>query len=46
MKLKCTCKHPYQEKMYGDKRVHNKTAKEERGSPVYRCTVCKTERTE
>lgn len=45
-KLKCNCNHPDQERRYSDKRVHNKTAKEVGSNPVYRCTVCLTERTD
>jgi len=36
-KIKCTCKHAYQDKRYNGFRVYNKTAK------GYRCTVCKKE---
>lgn len=37
----CGCPHEYQDKKYGQgKRVHNLAVKK----LVYRCTVCKTER--
>jgi hypothetical protein len=40
---KCTCDHKFQDERYGKKnRVMNKTAKV--NPTVYRCTVCKAER--
>lgn len=38
--LKCTCKHEYQDKVYGkQQRVHN-AMKKESGGQHWRCTVC------
>jgi hypothetical protein len=35
--MRCTCKHEYQDKRYGEgKRVHNLAVKAE----AWRCTVC------
>ncbi len=46
MIIKCNCNHKFQDKTYGaGKRVMNKTQKTIGTSPVYRCTVCTTERT-
>ena len=43
MIVKCKCTHEYQDKKYGTgNRIANKTDK---GSDVYRCTVCKSEHT-
>ncbi len=37
---KCTCKHEYQDKKYGqNNRVHNICAKD-KNAVTYRCTVC------
>jgi len=37
---KCSCKHEFQDKQYGDKmRVHNK-CKGVRTNIAWRCTVC------
>ena len=45
MKLKCTCKHEGQDKMYGHQiRLHNPLKKTEKGAQEYRCTVCATVR--
>ena len=46
MKIKCTCKHEYQDKKYGKGiRIGNLvTGKSDKaGKKVYRCTVCKRE---
>lgn len=50
--LSCHCKHEYQDKLYGKgKRVMNPTEKSIYGTALtntgrlYRCTVCKRERT-
>jgi len=43
---RCECKHEYQDEVYGKgNRVHNPTLKQVGNQPVYRCTVCKKERT-
>ena len=43
--LKCTCSHNYQDKRYGkNMRVHNQTDKDH--GNVWRCTVCKQERSQ
>ena len=41
---KCTCKHDYQDKRYGQgNRVHNETPPKVKGGPPgLRCTVCGT----
>ena len=40
MILRCTCKHEYMDKRYGNaNRVMNKTTKKGM-KPQYRCTVC------
>ncbi len=50
MILYCTCKHEYQDAVYGQgKRVHNECSKKEvmkKGAQTtgYRCTVCGTKR--
>ena len=45
MKLKCTCKHEGQDKMYGQGiRLHNPLKKTEKSPQEYRCTVCATVR--
>lgn len=38
----CTCKHPYQQQKYGNKRVHN-SFKLNPSTIGWRCTVCKKE---
>lgn len=46
MILSCSCAHLGQDTLYGPgKRLHNLTRKSLGGSPVFRCTVCRTERT-
>ncbi len=41
--LKCSCKHPYQDKKYGEgNRVHNPCQGKNNGK--YRCTSCGTSR--
>jgi hypothetical protein len=41
-KLKCNCKHSFQDKEHGKGiRVHNFAPKGNQGSPGWRCTVCK-----
>lgn len=40
--LPCSCKHSFQQRLYGDKRVHNDAPKAKSGK--WRCTVCLTER--
>jgi hypothetical protein len=43
--LPCKCAHPHQDKVYGQgKRAHNPTGGGSGESPIYRCTVCSTER--
>jgi len=38
---KCTCKHEYQDKKYGNgNRVHNALARKSGQPQEYRCTVC------
>ena len=46
MILACSCKHPWQDRQYGEgRRHHNLTIKQGGGNKkVYRCTVCKTEK--
>jgi hypothetical protein len=45
MILRCTCKHEYQDKLYGKgMRVHNYAPKGYQGKAGYRCTVCKVTR--
>jgi len=45
MILKCSCNDTWTDKKYGNAmRVHNKTSKT--NPQMYRCTVCKKERTE
>lgn len=46
MILKCTCFHEYQDRIHGaGKRVHNPTVGSG-GQTMWRCTVCKSERSE
>ena len=45
--LKCNCENAQQDKLHGtSRRVHNKTSKKRGDKAVYRCTTCRTERTE
>ena len=45
--LKCTCKHPGQDKLHGfQQRAHNQTKTAPNQPSVWRCTVCAKERTE
>lgn len=44
--LSCKCPHDGQDKLHGkQRRVFNKTSKDIAGKPVWRCTVCETEKT-
>jgi hypothetical protein len=39
--VSCTCKHKFQDKMYGKgKRVTTKSSDKGKNAVVYRCTVC------
>ncbi len=39
--MPCTCKHEYQDFMYGNyMRVHNETLKKPTGAGGWACTVC------
>lgn len=41
MIIKCTCKHPGQDKLNGkQKRVYNETSTVNGKQPIYRCSVC------
>lgn len=45
-RLRCTCKHEYQDRRYGPQvRVHNKMVTPKDHPDQYRCTVCGEERT-
>jgi hypothetical protein len=47
MIMKCKCKHAGQDLLHGfENRVFNKTEKAKQGPPVFRCTVCKAEKSE
>jgi hypothetical protein len=42
-KIKCGCRHEFQDKEHGvGIRVHNLAKKAHNGMPGYRCTVCKS----
>lgn len=44
--MTCTCENGYQDKKYGtQKRVHNETEKKSGTKPIYRCSVCSSEKT-
>ncbi len=46
MILKCNCEHAAQDRFHGDgRRVHN-PIKDPSGGTRWRCTVCKTERSD
>ena len=43
--LSCTCEHVDQDKMYGKNiRLFNQTEKLSGSKPIFRCTVCKKEK--
>jgi hypothetical protein len=44
--MHCKCAHDGQDALHGPgRRVFNKTSKDVVGKPVWRCTVCATEKT-
>jgi len=46
MIMKCTCKHTFQDELYGKgNRVFNRTRKKDGERFIYRCTVCLKEKT-